>query len=748
MNSFIRYWICGLFFLFIFSGNVFAAECPFWQQNVCQYGCTATCVPNDPTNCTYACNDNPSCFLPGTKIDSKDGEINIEDVKVGKEVKSYDLQGNVVDSKVSQIFERERDFYFELKTFDLINGKNSVKVSAEHPFLTDKKTNNYTQVQYLKKGDRVFVRKGDKYVETWVVANTRIDEKTKVYNMSVDNTHTYFANGFAVHNKKTCNQTPNNCPAGIARTDILLSSRCVSGYQNHCNVGTAAEVTACCAYGAPPPQVCTDWYPCPTNNNPNKVCHDCSQEPAPCIGYTVNTYSCNSSPTFNYLYLKNNLSVNVPPETGNKNQICHSIFNDSRTINVTVGASDPDGLADITNIRLRWNGVNLTLDSFIYGIANFSHTFVTGQNNVNANDFEVNITDSIGNTTGWISAGRSLKVWDCNVSVLSAIFDGSAGQACNNTGFLSPLSINNINFKNMSGGTDATTNLVWSDSYLPLINGGGVVNPDGDLPASGRFTRIIDTGVGTTVCPSSAQFNVSADVSAYSAAPSIQVDLSYIRDQEGWFQGKGLDMRANTEITSGVPVTVNTALSVDNLAIGVSNNGMVTGAIFGSISGNNNGIYGIPNNWYYSDVGTDPHKYSYQTIYNDYFVKLGVGITGVTVINTGETGVMFVNGDLTISSNVVVAANNYLMVVVSGSINIEASVTQVDGIYVANGNINALGNSDSQLVINGILYSLGNIRLARSFTTKSDNNSTPAVVVNYRPNLIFAMPGRINQILL
>jgi len=100
-----------------------------------------------------------------------------------------------------------------------------------------------------------------------------------------------------------------------------------------------------------------------------------------------------------------------------------------------------------------------------------------------------------------------------------------------------------------------------------------------------------------------------------------------------------------------------------------------------------------------------------------------------------------------INSDIVVAANNYLMVVVSGSITIDPTVTRVDGIYVANGAISATGTSNSQLVINGILYSLNNIRLARSFTVKSDNNTTPAVVVNFRPNLIFALPGRLNKIL-
>jgi len=86
--------------------------------------------------------------------------------------------------------------------------------------------------------------------------------------------------------------------------------------------------------------------------------------------------------------------------------------------------------------------------------------------------------------------------------------------------------------------------------------------------------------------------------------------------------------------------------------------------------------------------------------------------------------------------------------VVNGNMTIDQSVNNVDGIYVAK-NISVGGSSNTQLKINGMLYAPngGNIRLNRSFTTKSDNNTTPAVVVNYRPDMIFALPGKLNKIL-
>jgi len=453
------------------------------------------------------------------------------------------------------------------------------------------------------------------------------------------------------------------------------------------------------------------------------------------------------------LILKNEDLVVVPPETGNKNHICQTDFSNSsspRMVRATVSATDPDGASDISSIQLRWNGIYFTLDSLVNGVANFSYTFSSGQNNVNTNDFQVNVTDSVGGTTGWISAGRAFKVWDCNVSVTGAIFDGSAGHLCPNTGFSLPAANTGVVYYDIINHVNQVGNLVWGNIYLPLVNGGTVGNENGNLGASDRLTRLTDLGTGTmTYCDRTAQFNVGSYVSAYSTNPSLTVDLSYLIDQESWFQGKGLDIRAKNEISDGVPaMATNPFLVIDNSEIGSSNGGIVASNYSSNTNGNNSDLrYGSPNNWRIDGASVDPHKSSYQTLLNNYFVRQGIGVTGVTTIGTGSTGVLFVGGDLNINSDVVVLVNQYLMVVVSGKITIEEGVNNVDGIYVANGDIVATGTSDSPLIINGVLYSLSDIRLARSFTTKRDNNARPAVVVNFRPDLIFALPGKLNKIL-
>ncbi|MPN28114.1 hypothetical protein SDC9_175553 [bioreactor metagenome] len=80
------------------------------------------------------------------------------------------------------------------------------------------------------------------------------------------------------------------------------------------------------------------------------------------------------------------------------------------------------------------------------------------------------------------------------------------------------------------------------------------------------------------------------------------------------------------------------------------------------------------------------------------------------------------------------------MIVASGDINIDAGVTQFDGILVGN-NINIGGTSADQLVINGSLYGTNLVNITRSYTDKLDNNESPAVVINFRPDFIFNMPS-------
>ena len=194
------------------SCNQIAEKCSWTNHNSCQpdqWGPWGIC--NDHCQVRYCeppgdtrdmelrscgggtCGKVPGCFLPGTIVNSSDGGKKIEDVQVGDKVDSF-ADNLITKSKVSKIYKVTRDYYYSL-----VAGDYQVKVTAEHPFFVG--NNKFKEVKDLKAGDDVYVMEGKSLAKKTVTSNTRINEKTDAYNLSVDNTQTFFANGFAVHNK-------------------------------------------------------------------------------------------------------------------------------------------------------------------------------------------------------------------------------------------------------------------------------------------------------------------------------------------------------------------------------------------------------------------------------------------------------------------------------------------------------------------------------------------------------------------
>ena len=470
-----------------------------------------------------------------------------------------------------------------------------------------------------------------------------------------------------------------------------------------------------------------------------------------------------SRPTVTNLLIKNSDGLVVTAESGSRNHLCQLDFetsSSSRRVIFEADVDDVDGWTDINGAVLEWNGNNYLM-TLIGGLGTGATLravvdFGSGDNDSLTHSLLVDVVDNEGENSGFVDSGRNWKVWNCQVSVLGKIYDGSIGQACNNIGFTveadSNMEFSNLIYKNNDGeDIDMSTNLpadygptnvVFSDSYLPIFNYGSVVNPDGSLKGTNRITRIIDLGTGTTHCPVATQFDIDSNVSAYSVVPSAKIDFSFIRSQEGWFQVSGAGVKAKNVVGSGVPLTadpVTRALSITGI---LADNGLVSFATYSNINGNNNDTdYGLSNNWWINRSTNSSNTYSYQNFYNNFFVNRSIGETGINWDSKPSEGLYFVNGNLNIDSDFTLDSGKFLMVVVRGNITIAETVNRLDGIYIADGGITASGFSDTQLVINGMLYSRNNIRLSRSYVTKILNNTLPATKVNYRPDLIFNMPG-------
>lgn len=495
-----------------------------------------------------------------------------------------------------------------------------------------------------------------------------------------------------------------------------------------------------------------------------------------CSPYGQNSYSSpsgygyfriNSPPVIGNFYIFNVGNAEVVAEAGSRNHICQSDFNGSRSVNFRLNVTDADGVNDIAEVTLDWNGDIYVLvrgATWATG-ATYSTTILYNAGDDDSELHEITATALDTNHQGPVNqgTGRNWKVWNCQVPVNGNLYDGSADHSCAggfNTLADSAMEFNALVFNNSTQSVVATVtvpnsfvvdmgSLIWNRSYLPLINGGDNFNPNGDLAATGRLTRMTDLGTGVLTCPVSDQFDLN--VSPYSANPSAKIDFSFIRDQESWYQVRGGGIRAGGSIKSGVPVTANALeryLTLGRNLMTTIDNGVVSYANnFLNTNGYNDEAYGSPHSWWKNSSMLPATRYGYQYFYNNLYVKAGVGVIGDTWDKKPSEGVFFVNGDLNIDSDFTLAADKFLMVVVSGNITISNTVNRIDGIYVSDGEISATGNSNNALEINGMLYSRSSVRLARSFTNKTLNNTSPATIVNYRPSLLFNMPIKISKVI-
>ena len=129
------------------------------------------------------------CFSEGTMIEMIDGQLPIEQIKMGDIVKTFNIETNKVEtSTVTKTFIHP-DVIDEL----IINKK--IKTTSNHPFYINKK---WVEAGDLNIGDDLLHLDGSKHKITNIELNTN---KQTVYNFEVQGTHNYFAEGYLVHNK-------------------------------------------------------------------------------------------------------------------------------------------------------------------------------------------------------------------------------------------------------------------------------------------------------------------------------------------------------------------------------------------------------------------------------------------------------------------------------------------------------------------------------------------------------------------
>jgi len=149
------------------------------------------------------------CFTGDTLIHTKNGLVEIRNIKIDDEVYSYDEEkGEITLGKVTGLFEGEADEILAIQT-----EKETIRTTRNHPFYVN---GEFKDAEQIEKGDvlfSVFNR------EIQVISLNYVSESIKVYNFVVENEHCYFVGkeGILVHND--CDEVIKNIKNSLIKNE-------------------------------------------------------------------------------------------------------------------------------------------------------------------------------------------------------------------------------------------------------------------------------------------------------------------------------------------------------------------------------------------------------------------------------------------------------------------------------------------------------------------------------------------------
>jgi hypothetical protein len=138
-----------------------------------------------------------------------------------------------------------------------------------------------------------------------------------------------------------------------------------------------------------------------------------------------------------------------------------------------------------------------------------------------------------------------------------------------------------------------------------------------------------------------------------------------------------------------------------------------------------------------------------------YYAAGDVSTSGTWTVNSGESYVIFVNGNLTVTAPITVAQGGFLAFIVKGNIVVQNTVGQVaptsiisvmDGLYYANGTLTIQGGKvggDLKFIGEGSFVARQGIQLQRAYASLATNQTKPTELFTFRPDLIVNMPARM-----
>jgi hypothetical protein len=164
--------------------------------------------------CKYGiCEPIELSFLAGTKILLPSGTKNIELIKEGDYVLSFE-NGKIVERRVYNFISHQSDHYYILRTEN-----REVKVTGNHEFFTPE---GFVKVSEINGGEEVYVLEGGELTEEEIIFREFVQGDVEVYDFAVEGTHTYFANGFAVHNQEPITIQRGSYPNPFSEDGIIM----------------------------------------------------------------------------------------------------------------------------------------------------------------------------------------------------------------------------------------------------------------------------------------------------------------------------------------------------------------------------------------------------------------------------------------------------------------------------------------------------------------------------------------------
>ena len=146
--------------------------------------------------------ENHYCFVAGTKVKTENGYKNIEDIKIGEKIYSYNLENNELElKKVINTIESST-----IDTYKMTIGDKTVEMSPRHQiYIIDK---GWTRAYDVKSGDMMLSINGEK-IKITNIEYKKYDEPIKTYNLTVEGNSNYFVTDIQVlvHNAPSFSKT-------------------------------------------------------------------------------------------------------------------------------------------------------------------------------------------------------------------------------------------------------------------------------------------------------------------------------------------------------------------------------------------------------------------------------------------------------------------------------------------------------------------------------------------------------------